>query len=310
MKNKILVITSSYDLTVDYVIKKFPALSFFRLNTDNMNLYDICISNDPFSWDIKIGKESIKLSQTEAIYYRKPSLPSLVNFSPEYHSMISKELFSFIDGLVESFNGRCLSKPSILRRADNKILQLKLAEKVGFSLPKSCITNSSSKARFFLKNHTKLYIIKPLFVGKVTYKDGIGIIQTNLVDRSKKMNELCMAPSYFQEYCSKDYELRVTVIGQHFYSVRIDACNKIDWRKSPDKINYSVHKLPVSVKKKCLYFLDMLALNFGAFDFIVKDGKYYFLEVNANGQWGWLEEKLNLPISKSIINFLLGRNYV
>ena len=30
-------------------------------------------------------------------------------------------------------------------------------------------------------------------------------------------------------------------------------------------------------------------LNYGRLDFIEQNGKYYFLEVNPNGQFGWLD---------------------
>lgn len=48
-----------------------------------------------------------------------------------------------------------------------------------------------------------------------------------------------------------------------------------------------------------------LQLKFGAFDFIVdKDGSWIFLEINPNGQWLWLENKLDLNISSSILKVL------
>ena len=47
-------------------------------------------------------------------------------------------------------------------------------------------------------------------------------------------------------------------------------------------------------------------LIFGAFDFIVTpEDKWVFLEVNPNGQWLWLEQSLNLDISKKILDNLI-----
>ena len=40
---------------------------------------------------------------------------------------------------------------------------------------------------------------------------------------------------------------------------------------------------------KC--FMDETGYRFGRFDFIRKDGELYFLELNPNGQWAWLDEK-------------------
>ncbi len=47
-------------------------------------------------------------------------------------------------------------------------------------------------------------------------------------------------------------------------------------------------------------------IEFGAFDFIVtKSNVWVFLEINPNGQWLWLEQKLNLSISDEILKLLL-----
>ena len=37
--------------------------------------------------------------------------------------------------------------------------------------------------------------------------------------------------------------------------------------------------------------LDETGYRFGRFDFIRKNGELWFLELNPNGQWAWLDEK-------------------
>jgi D-alanine-D-alanine ligase-like ATP-grasp enzyme len=51
-----------------------------------------------------------------------------------------------------------------------------------------------------------------------------------------------------------------------------------------------------------------LNLNFAALDFIVTpSGELIFLELNANGQWGWIQELTHQPIAKSLA-YLLAKN--
>jgi len=38
-------------------------------------------------------------------------------------------------------------------------------------------------------------------------------------------------------------------------------------------------------------FMDETGYRFGRFDFIRKNGELWFLELNPNGQWAWLDEK-------------------
>jgi len=115
----------------------------------------------------------------------------------------------------------------------------------------------------------------------------------------------------FQEYVSKSIELRLTVVGRKIFCAEIDSQrspkSSVDWRTSYDDLKYAVHKLPKSVAQKCLDLVDRLGLVFAAVDFILTpDGRYVFLEVNPNGQWGWIEDETGLPISSAIIELLIA----
>jgi glutathione synthase/RimK-type ligase-like ATP-grasp enzyme len=114
----------------------------------------------------------------------------------------------------------------------------------------------------------------------------------------------------FSRKCEKDYELRVTVVGKKVFAVRIDSQlheeTRTDWRINPDLLGYSETQISKDLEYKCFALLAALRLDFGAFDFIVRDNQYIFLEVNANGQWGWLEGKLGIKISEAIIDYLMG----
>ena len=49
-----------------------------------------------------------------------------------------------------------------------------------------------------------------------------------------------------------------------------------------------------------------LGLCFGAIDMILTPkNEYVFLEVNPNGQWGWIEELTRVPISSAVANLLI-----
>jgi glutathione synthase/RimK-type ligase-like ATP-grasp enzyme len=48
-----------------------------------------------------------------------------------------------------------------------------------------------------------------------------------------------------------------------------------------------------------------MQLTFGAIDMIVTPtGEYVFLEINANGQYLWIEKQTGLPITSSIVDLL------
>lgn len=304
----ILVVTNSKDLTVDYIINKYSnEVPIYRFNVDRFSEYQITFSNNESCFfTISNQHWALNSSQIGSVYYRKPELPDLSEYEERYRLLMQRELITFIEGIVETVGDIALTRPSVLRRADNKILQLKLAQKVGFHIPFSLITNSSKEARH-LTNQSKS-IVKPLSYGRIIdkQKNRLGIIQTNLVDSTTDFIGLDLSPAYFQHYISKDTEIRVTIVGRDVFAVEINSSNPIDWRKQDAKIEYKLTEIPKEIINKCFELMDELFLEFGAFDFIIHSGEYIFLEVNANGQWLWLEEATKVNISGAIINYLKG----
>ena len=119
-------------------------------------------------------------------------------------------------------------------------------------------------------------------------------------------DDISMTPIYLQNYQNKKYEVRLTYISGSFFTVRIDSEDKLDWRRDYSKLKYSVIKCPEKIENQCKMLLKNFGLNYGAFDFIVnEDNEWIFLEVNPNGQWQWLEQELQLPISEKIVEYLI-----
>ncbi|WP_319760092.1 MvdC/MvdD family ATP grasp protein [Maridesulfovibrio sp.] len=298
---KILVVTSSNDRTVDYIQSKFKDVCFIRFNVDLFYEYKIVVTND--SIKISCNEFEYTLSCQDAIYYRKPNLPDLNNvLSNEYHEFAYREIFSVIDGIIESHTGMCITKPSILRRANNKIYQVGIARKCELSLPYMAITNSIDIVQNICATKS---IVKPISYGEVIHLDEKEFVQTNLFDPSVSLEQLKFCPAYFQHYVAKDFDVRIVFVGRKALSFAIHSTNNIDWRKPEAKNKYSVVEIPNDIYLKCCQMLDEVDMQFGCFDFVVKDDDYYFLELNANGQWAWLEFETGVNISGELIKELL-----
>ncbi len=116
-----------------------------------------------------------------------------------------------------------------------------------------------------------------------------------------------------QKYIEKKYELRITIIGEDVFSVKIDSQHKDetkeDWRvNNCSNVNYSSIKIPDFIIQRCKNMLKQLDINFSSIDLIFgTDGDYYFLDLNPNGQWAWIDEKLNLHMSESIGAYFYGK---
>ncbi len=296
--SKILIITCSYDKTIDYIIEKNKyRANFFRFNVDLFADYGITISNS--YWEISYRNNTINSNTTLSIYYRKPTFPDTSDFAPEYRRIINSDILAIIDGLANSFSGVVLTKPYLLRQAENKIFQLIYAKSHSILMPESFIGNND---RWKYINNQR--IIKPISVGKIETSSGIAIIQTNLMHENDSYDSPELTPIYIQEYIKKDFEVRITVVDDDFFAVKIVSDNMIDWRAGNNN-QYELIDTPIEIRNCIKMMMKDFQLRFGAIDYVVgNDGKWYFLEINPNGQW--LECILGLSISDSIMKILLG----
>lgn len=298
--SKILIITCSYDKTIDYITEKNKhRADFFRFNVDLFADYNIVISDS--HWEISHGNNTITNDTTISIYYRKPAFPDTSDFDFEYRRMINSDILAIIDGLTNSFSGVVLTRPYLLRQAENKVFQLVYAQKHSILMPESFIGNND---RWKYINNQR--IIKPISVGKIETSSGIAIIQTNLMHENDSYDSPELTPIYIQEYIKKDFEVRVTVVDDDFFAVKIVSDNMIDWRAGNNN-QYELIDTPIEIRNCIKMMMKDFQLRFGAIDYVVdNDGKWYFLEINPNGQWQWLECILGISISDSIMKILLG----
>jgi len=302
MLRNILVVTSSIDSTVDYIIYKYKKYArFCRFNVDRFSEYEIIIGGSN-QWMISCDKWKVKKSDIHSVYYRKPRLPIVEEYENDYRGMIYRDIISLVNGIVDDFEGKVLTKPYILRKTENKIFQLLYAQKNGIIIPESFIGNSNKKAISFLD---KKSIIKPITTGKLISEYKTELYQTNYFENFD--DDITLTPIYLQEYKRKEYEVRLTCIKDTFFAVRIDSEDKLDWRKNYNGLKYTVIECPNIIRNMCLQMLRDFELDYGAFDFIVNENEeWIFLEVNPNGQWQWLEQELKIPISDKIVNYLIS----
>jgi D-alanine-D-alanine ligase-like ATP-grasp enzyme len=65
------------------------------------------------------------------------------------------------------------------------------------------------------------------------------------------------------------------------------------------------HDLPASIAEQCVRLTQSFNLRFSAIDLVLDvEGEYWFLEMNPNGQWAWVESRVGLPISETIVDEL------
>lgn len=127
------------------------------------------------------------------------------------------------------------------------------------------------------------------------------------------LDGLTLCPMTFQHKLDKKLELRVTIAGKKIFTFSIDsqrvANAQVDWRKEGVAMidDWQPFELPRDIQQKLLAFMDDYKLNYGAIDLILTpENEYYFLEINAAGEYFWLDKLCDNEISKQIAGVLLG----
>ena len=104
----------------------------------------------------------------------------------------------------------------------------------------------------------------------------------------------------------------MTVVGRDTFAAEIMSqshrSSETDWRATEDPdIEHRLHELPDRVRSQCINLVERLGLEFGAIDLaLTADGGYTFFEINPNGEWLWLEDRLGFPISETIAKWLVS----
>jgi glutathione synthase/RimK-type ligase-like ATP-grasp enzyme len=107
----------------------------------------------------------------------------------------------------------------------------------------------------------------------------------------------------------KRYDARVTVVDQRIFGVAIRTSSpdtRLDWRIDYSSLRYEPVELPACVSSGILSYMNSFGLLYGASDFAVTYDDWYFLECNANSQFGWIEAETGLPITATVADLLAG----
>lgn len=318
-KDTVLVISNKFDNHADGIVSglddyKIPTI---RLNTEDFRKNDIFFTHkDNYFFQIITSEDRIiSPEKIKSVYVRRITKIDVSDIEDDYQKFSRDEAYVVLNSLPTLFSdSRWMDLPAIREIANNKITQLITATKSGLKIPETVISNNSENINAFCRPNRTIY--KTLSNPIITFNEKMnGMVSTTLLNDnliSSITNSASVTPCLVQDYTNKAFELRVHIIGKKIIAVKIDSQNHddahIDWRLAEfNELDYSEYDLPNHIRSSLLKFMSLLNLNFGIIDMIVTpNNEYVFLELNPNGNWWWIENKTKLPISRSIIEWLVG----
>jgi len=200
--------------------------------------------------------------------------------------------------LLEHLPVRCINPYSASRAINNKAVQLCLAARNGLNIPATVMTNAPAGVRDMFKDSSRRKVCKAFFphIWKKAGSEALAVTETfEIAAEALPEDEvLTYAPAIYQEMIVKDYDVRMVLLGSTVYSFSLQTPNgALDWRQEVGQGQVTIEEVatPSDVERAVLAFAEEARIEFGSFDFAVdQEGRWWFLEVNEEGQFLWLDE--------------------
>ncbi|MBX9425566.1 ATP-grasp ribosomal peptide maturase [Streptomyces lateritius] len=310
-KRPVLVATEADDITADMVIRELNRrdVPVVRFNPADIG-GDLTVSARfgtcpaPVVGQVRTPSRTADLARIRSVYWRRPEWPSFPGLPPDDSRFAAAQVRYGLGGTLYALDGPLwVNHPLRIAAADYKPAQLALAQRLGFTVPRTLVTNDPAQARAFIRGENgaicKTLRWTPYARDGVPVTGWAGPVTPDEIDDGVRV-----APHLFQARVDKVADVRVLLVGRHTFAVRITS-ELLDWRMDYSALAYTVEHLPGQVDKALHAYLDRLELVTGSFDLAVdRAGDYWWLELNPNGQWAWLETETGLPMSASFADLL------
>ncbi len=312
----ILCITHSgdyYNVDLFSAYLKSKSIPFFRLNSDHINhLQKISIGRDSFELTDEQGN-TVSSSDIKGVWNRKAwSITVPEDMDEDYHRIFINEYSCLRYNLITTLEHLPWINPyEAEKKIDgNKIHQLMIARKHQLCVPETLFSNDAEKITSFFYRHCNGKAVAKLHGVMSKSMVGEHMLSTMIIDEDslESIEDIAYCPMIFQPYIEKSYELRIVYVDGVFFTGKINNSENADWRIANSHYSWSAYELPEDICRNLAAMMREMGLCLGAIDMIRgKDGNYYFLEVNPQGEWGMLQKELNFPIAETLADYLIKR---
>lgn len=213
-----------------------------------------------------------------------------------------------LGGVLASLPVRWVNHPNRSADASYKPVQLAVAARCGLDAPETLITNRADSVRRFAGGGAT--VAKALGAPAIVEGGGRKTTFTHRLDPAEltDLRGVEHTAHQFQRWVPKAFDARVIAVGDRVFAAAIHAGNDaayVDWRNDYTALRYEPIEPPAHVAAGSVAYCREFGLSYGAFDFVIRpDGVWVFLECNPGGQYGWIEDAIDVPITETIADLL------
>jgi ATP-grasp ribosomal peptide maturase len=254
----------------------------------------------------------VDLESVTAVWYRTPRAYRFpAELSPAERAHANLEAKFGLGGVLAALPALWVNHPARLADAAYKPGQLVAAHRCGLAVPDTLITQDVDAVREFARGG--LTVTKILGSNTISEQGVRKIAFTRIVTGADlaDLRGLDVTTHLFQRWVPKAFEARVVVIGDRLTAAGIHATGEsyVDWRTDHDGARYDLLEPPADVVAGIQALMAALDLRYAALDFVITPaGRWVFLEINAGGQYGWIEDRTGAPLTDHLADLLAKGN--
>jgi glutathione synthase/RimK-type ligase-like ATP-grasp enzyme len=311
----LFILTNSQDATASFLIPVLEksGLAFVRFDTDT------ALRNAAFEFHVGLPRLRLNGSwyepnQISNIWYRRPEeFKSEGDGDTPEAKYTRAEWADFFENFFAHVpQEQWMNHPSKNAAASRKLEQLSTAARLKIKIPDTLVTQGAEELRAFYAKHGGRLIAKPLSTGYVERgkESADSLIYTSRVkpEDLESLDDLSVCPTLFQEFIEKDFDVRITVVDSELTAVKLvakepDGTQRCDIRRNNMvDVVHSQIQLPEQITTTICKLTREYQLRFAAIDMVVsRAGEWFFLEINPNGQWAWIDQVANTDIAASFV---------
>jgi len=293
----VLIVTNRLDLPTDRLCDRLSSLgkSFLRCNREDMSSF--AFEMDPLEPSLRCRFQETEWTidgSLKSVWWRQPTFRRI---APEQLPTPAEQLeesqwSAFMRGLSVFNHARWFNSPAATYQAESKLFQLRIAAEIGFDIPITRVTNDpNAEIDLTVGSQIALKSIDTVYLTSGSFQQ-FGYTQLVDWDTCADAN-FHLVPAMCQAVVQDKIDLRVTVAGDQIWcDAVLNSGHGIDgdWRLiKRDRLEYRTFDLPDQIVKQIQLLMTSLNLNFGAIDLALAQDKFWFIEINPTGEWGWLD---------------------
>ena len=309
-----LIVSNAGDIHSDFLVNACDRMGVvcFRLNTDRFR------RSGTLSWQadshdarLAIDGRSCQLNQVGVLVYRRPVPAHQLrrDIEPWVGRLLDTEWNSVEAALAYSAQCRVLNGLAGSALAQNKLVQLRAARQCALAVPETLISTDIEELRAFANRQQCVTkgIVNAFHIDKHNLRSGF----TSFVD-SEGLDDYDSTgcPTLLQRAIVPLAVWRLVAVSGAVFGFRFTGSQltgEADARKVERVLDGEHVFAPEPVSSRLVAMCRVLGIEFASADFVEdRAGEMWFLDLNPEGQWAYLEDRFGIRISDAIAALAAG----